>query len=80
MGNEVKQFRLLPITDPRLCKECGREHTPDQPHDKQRLHYQYHFYFANGRWPTWKDAMAHCDEETQTAWTVMLRDRGVEVG
>jgi len=73
---EVKQFRLLPPRDPTACKICGRNHLPDKPHDAQQLHYQYHFYFQHGRWPTWKDAIAHCDKATRADWEDALKSRG----
>ena len=32
------------------CPECGVFHTPDQPHNRDALRYQYAFYDAYGRW------------------------------
>jgi hypothetical protein len=28
----------------------------------------YHFYAQYGRWPTWADAVAHCEPEMQAIW------------
>lgn len=69
---------LLPAP-PGVCSQCARDHDPDQPHDQQRLHWQYAFYAEHDRWPTWNDAMAHCTPEVQSAWRAALRRRGIEV-
>lgn len=61
------------------CPECAVAHDPKQPHNRDSLAYQYHFYDKNGRWPTWADAMAHCTDEVKAYWTQALRERGVEV-
>ena len=61
------------------CPECAVAHDPKQPHNRDSLAYQYHFYDRNGRWPTWKDAMSHCSDEIKEAWTQALREWGVEV-
>ncbi len=61
------------------CPECAVKHDPGQPHNRDSLTYQYHFYDKNGRWPTWADAMAHCTDEVKADWTQALKERGVEV-
>ena len=61
------------------CPMCAVKHEPDQPHNLQSLAYQYKFYDQNGRWPTWKDAMAHCSDEIQELWKAELEKRGVKV-
>lgn len=61
------------------CPECAKPHDPAIPHDQQSLHYQYRFYGAHLRWPTWADAMAHCDDATKAAWTAALAEHGVTV-
>ncbi len=68
-------MQLLPCAKD-VCQECAVDHAPEQPHNQQSIYYQYKFYFAQGRWPTWKDALAHCDEATQKAWESALRSRG----
>lgn len=70
-GNYLGGFKLLPAA-PRNCPECNSVHDPDQPHNQQSLFYQYKFYNDNGRWPTWTDAMAHCDDETKKLWVEVL--------
>lgn len=69
-------FTLMPVEDPHACPDCGRRHEPGQPHDAQSLHYQYTVYGRTGRWPTWKDAIAHCDEATRQVWEDELRRLG----
>lgn len=72
---QSSSMTLLPC-DPELpCTECAdKSHTdPTEPHNNQSLYYQYKIYAANGRWPTWVDAMAHCDEATKHFWSLKLR-------
>ena len=72
-----KGFKLLPPPKGH-CIACGRKHARDEPHDAQSMHYQYWFYGKHGRWPTWKDAVFHCDDETKERlwrdWR-LIRDR-----
>jgi len=70
----MSMFILPP--PPGVCRSCARDHDPGQPHDKQSLQYQYTFRSEHGRWPTWKDAIAHCDRDTQIMWEDALRERG----
>lgn len=70
------EFGIMPPDDPLACTMCGRRHDPDQPHDAQSLHYQYAFRAEHDRWPTWKDAVAHCPEAVRTAWEAQLRALG----
>lgn len=76
--NLAKEGMLLP-PPPDVCQECAVDHVPEMPHNQQSLYYQYKFYRENDRWPTWKDAMAHCDEQMKEWWTCELRQRGVEI-
>ncbi len=64
---------------PDVCQECAVKHEPEQPHNQQSLHYQYHFYGLNGRWPTWKDAMEHCDAEIKGYWKKALAEEGIKI-
>lgn len=73
-------FMLFGKTPEGKCEMCCVKHEEGQPHDRQSLTYQYKFYDLNGRWPTWADAMAHCNEETKIIWTNALEKRGIEVG
>lgn len=66
---------LLPPSGEK-CPICAVAHQPSQPHNAQSLYYQYRFYGVRGRWPTWADASAHCDQETRDLWEEELRSRG----
>lgn len=76
---------MLMPPPPGVCQACAVDHHPAEPHNQQSLHYQYWFYFrtaretGEGRWPTWADAMEHCDDEIKAAWCEALEERGVDV-
>lgn len=75
-----EQNKAAMLMPPRkdACQTCGRHpgHEPDQPHDAQSLYYQYAFYGEHGRWPTWKDAVAHCSGAVKAQWETTLRSMG----
>jgi len=73
----IKDFTILP-GPPGTCPECGIEHEPGAPHNVQSIIYQFKFYQKNGRWPTWTDAMAHCNDETKTFWSEELTAMGID--
>lgn len=64
---------------PGVCQECATDHEASQPHNQQSLSYQYDFYGKNGRWPTWKDALAHCAPAVRAAWITELKKLGVKI-
>lgn len=66
---------LLP-PPPDKCPVCAHDHEPDWPHNAQSLYYLYRFYGLRGRWPTWADAIAHCDGPMREHWERELRARG----
>ena len=70
------RFVLMPPR-PGVCQVCAVKHDPEQPHNRDSLYYQYRFYAEHKRWPTWADAMRHCNVETRRTWTDALRARGV---
>lgn len=72
------KMHLLP-GPPDKCPECAVDHKPESPHDQQSLYYQYKFFYANGRWPDWADAMAHCTQETKDIWIKALKEKGIKV-
>ena len=73
-------WTLMPIdTSDGKCSQCAVMHPPELPHNQESLAYQYSFYAEHDRWPTWADAMAHCDDEVREAWTVALRLQGVNI-
>ena len=58
------------------CPICATKHESHMPHNQQSLYYQYRFYGIRGRWPTWADAIAHCDPDMQSHWRAALTDGG----
>lgn len=62
------------------CPECIVKHEPSAPHNLQSMHYQMAFREQHGRWPTWHDAMRHCDEKIKALWLAELAAHGVVVG
>lgn len=76
-GQPAGLYLLPPAPD--VCQTCAVDHRPDMPHNQQSLYYQYRFYAEHGRWPTWTDAMAHCDDQMKAAWTKALAQRGITV-
>jgi len=69
---------LLP-PKPDVCQQCAVDHEPEQPHNQRSLYYQYWFYSQHGRWPTWKDAMSHCEDSIKSFWIRELDKRGVKI-
>jgi predicted RNA-binding protein with PUA-like domain len=78
MAKHLKPFVLCP-PKPGVCQECASDHPEEYPHNQNSLYYQYKFFDENGRWPTWKDAMEHCDEETKLKWSEALVKMGVKL-
>ncbi len=76
---ENGQMRLLKPQEG-VCQICATKHEPADPHNKQSLYYQVDFFITHGRYPTWEDAMSHCNNETKRVWTAELQRLGVEVG
>lgn len=66
---------LLPPAEG-TCPICAIKHEPEFPHNQQSIYYQYRFYEARGRWPTWADAVAHCTEQMKAYWKEALQNRG----
>lgn len=75
---QIGSFKMLSPA-PDVCQSCAVKHDPSQPHNQQSLHYQYDFYADNNRWPTWKDAMAHCSDEVKNSWIKALTEKGVVI-
>lgn len=76
------QTRDLALMPPArgTCPTCAGQHDPEQPHRPDSLYYQVAFQRAHGRWPTWVDALAHCDERTREAWLYELRALAIDTG
>lgn len=68
-------LKLLPPLNKNICEVCGSDHLSGEPHNQMMLQYQHYFFMKYSRWPTWKDAMAHCDEKTKADWTIALKER-----
>lgn len=77
---EKHGIMMLGRTPPGTCPICAVEHDPRLPHNKDSLAYQYKFYDQHGRFPSWADAMAHCDQTVKDAWIKELEARGIDVG
>lgn len=81
-GEKVNAMTMLPPPG-NVCQECAVDHPWNEPHNQESLYYQYHFHGRHGRWPTWSDAMAHCDPKMKEVWREelvrLLRDRGLDV-
>jgi hypothetical protein len=73
---KTHDFTLLKPS-PDKCQECAVDHFPEQPHNKDSLFYQSWFHKRHGHYPTWEDAIAHCDEKLRAAWKEELMLRGV---
>lgn len=73
------QIKILPPMRG-SCPICAAMHEEQMPHNRNSLYYQMRFYQENRRFPTWKDAMAHCTEEMQAAWREALRRMGLMPG
>jgi ribosomal protein L40E len=72
--NIMKEGTLLPPAA-HLCQKCAVDHDPAMPHNQQSMFWQYWFYKdSGGRWPTWKDAMAHCTDEMKAHWIKALKE------
>lgn len=81
MGYLKEKYGIMMLgrTPEGTCPDCAVKHDPRMPHNRDSLTYQYKFYDQHGRWPTWADAMAHCDPAVKEAWIEGLRKHGVEV-
>lgn len=77
-GKETPQrssFKMLPPAADR-CQICAERHPPESAHNAQSLYYQMAFHGIAGRYPTWADAVAHCDDKMKAAWKAKLTELG----
>jgi len=77
MKKESGVMMLLPCKKG-VCPECATEHEAWEPHNLC-LYYRYHFYGEYKRFPTWKDAMAHCSDEVKEKMKEVLKEHGISV-
>lgn len=75
--NYLKPWAIISRPKPGSCQVCGTEHEEIMPHNAGSLYYQYSFFDENGRWPTWEDAMSHCDDEMKEIWRQELKKHAV---
>jgi hypothetical protein len=78
IASKPDQVKILPPA-PGKCPVCAGEHDAKMPHDKDSLYYQMKFRQAQGRFPTWADAMAHCTPEIKAHWKRELERLGVRI-
>ena len=71
-------IRIIPALR-NACPVCAASHDPDAPHNRDSLYYQMRFFQQNGRWPTWNDAMRHCDRTVREMFIRAYRARGIEI-
>lgn len=72
----LEEIKVLP-PGPGTCRICATAHAPTDPHDRDSLYYQNRFRRKYRRFPTWGDAMAHCNAMTKALWKARLIERGV---
>ncbi len=65
----------LPETAER-CDVCKSIHLPRHPHNAQSLFYIESFREQHGRYPTWADAVAHCEDRVRALWEQKLKASG----
>lgn len=68
---DSRPFKLMPPPADR-CAVCATHHDANAAHNQMSLYYQYRFYGAHGRWPTWADAVAHLPQRIQDRWRECL--------
>ncbi len=74
-STEEGAFHIMPPADG-LCQICAGRHNPEMPHNAQSLYYQMAFHGAVGRFPTWADALAHCEHAYAAQWKRILIEKG----
>lgn len=72
---KIGAFTLLPAADGK-CPDCATAHDPQLPHNQQSMFWQYRFYGVHDRWPTWADAIAHCEDHIAEKWINALPEFG----
>lgn len=61
------------------CPICACCHPENAPHNRESLYYQMRFRQEHGRFPTWKDAAAHCTDEMRAVFKEQMRQSGVDI-
>jgi len=73
------QGMRFPKPPPDHCQVCAAKHNPDDVHNAGGLFYQYHFFEKHLRWPTWRDAMAHCSQERKDQLEAQFKEKGFDI-
>lgn len=76
MNDNMQDIRVIPPS-PGSCPICATIHDPKEPHDRDSLYYQNRFRKKHKRFPTWEDAMAHCEESVKKDFRKRLARRGI---
>jgi hypothetical protein len=63
-----------------MCQTCGVRHEENEPHDANSLYWNLHNELRNLPEPTWSDAIAHCDQDTQKHWAHYIWTGYVKAG
>ena len=76
-----KRMEVIRISAPvpGTCPVCATVHDKHEPHDLNSLYYQNQFFKAHKRFPTWADALQHCDPMMKAMWCEKLKKAGIEV-
>ena len=78
MNQNMEEIKVVPPS-PGTCPICATNHDPGEPHDRDSLYYQNWFRKKYRRFPTWEDAMSHCEENTRARFIKRLERRGIIV-
>jgi hypothetical protein len=67
---EIRQGKPLSLLPPApgSCEVCAGDHAAEEPHDADSLYWAFKAQAEGLPSPTWSDAIAHCDEDTQACW------------
>ena len=76
MSESMEEIKVVPPS-PGTCPVCATKHDPKEPHDRDSLYYQNSFRKRHRRFPTWADAMAHCEEGVKADFKKRLEYRGI---
>ena len=78
MMDVADTLKILPPTAA-VCPVCADRHDTALPHNRNSLYYHMVYYRRTGTFPSWRDAMSHCSESVQAAWTKKLKESGISI-